>query len=130
MTIEIEEAIITEREDGILHVHFKEGVEVNVELQGRMYDIYNEICGEVKKPFLFTGEDFISVTKEARDNAIVMEALFPGLASAVVAPSIAYKLMANFYLLVNKPKTPYKVFNHKEEAIEWLRTFLHLKTFK
>lgn len=124
MEIEIEEAIIKEREDGIIHVHFKEGVEITVELQGRMLDIYNEICGDIKKPFLFTASDYVSIGKEARDNSIVMEALYPASASAVVAPSVAYKLIANFYLLVNKPKSPYKVFNDEHNAVEWLKEFM------
>lgn len=124
MEIEIEEAIVTEREDGIIHVHFKEGTEITVELQGRMLDIYNEICGNIKKPFLYTASEYVSIGKEARDNSIVMEALYPGSASAVVAPSIAYKLVANFYLLVNKPKSPYKVFNDEYAAVEWLKRFI------
>ncbi len=124
MTIEIDEATITERKDGIVNVHFKERVEITIELQGKLYDIYNEICGDDKKPFLFTASNYVSINKETREHSIIMEALYPGLASAVVAPSIAYKLIANFYLLINKPKSPYKVFNEEEEAIEWLKTFL------
>ena len=30
---EIEEAVITERIDGIVHIHIKIGIEINVELQ-------------------------------------------------------------------------------------------------
>ncbi len=124
MVVEIEEAIVSLREDGIVHVHFKKYVEITVELQGRMYDIYNEICGNGHKPFLFTADEFFSITKEARDNAIIMEGLYPGSASAVLATSLAYKLVANFYLIVNKPKSPYKVFNNEEDAVEWLKTYL------
>jgi hypothetical protein len=124
MMIEIEEAIVSLREDGIVHVHFKEFVEITVELQGRMYDIYNEICGHDHKPFLFTADEFVSVTKEARNNSIIMEGLYPGSASAVLVTSIAYKLIANFYLIVNKPKSPYRVFNNEEDAVEWLKTYL------
>lgn len=124
MEIEIEEVIVREREDGIIHVHFKEGIEITVELQGRMYDIYSEICGDSKRPFMFTAAEFVTYTKEARDNALIMEGLYTGIATAVVAPTLAYKLIANFYLMVNKPKKPYKVFSDEETAIEWLKTFL------
>lgn len=124
MEIDIEEVLVREIEYGIIQVHFKEGIEITVELQGRMYDMYAEICGDSKRPFMFTADDFVSYTKEARDNALIMEALYPGIATAVVAPSLAYKIIANFYLLVNKPKKPYKVFNDEEMAIEWLKTFL------
>lgn len=124
MRTEIDEAIIEERADGLMHVHIKQGTEITPELQGRLYDIYNEMCGNTHKPFLFTADEFVTITKEARDNAIIMEAMFPGSASAIVAPSVAYKLVANFYLLVNKPKTPYRVFNDEDAAIAWLKNYL------
>ncbi len=43
-------------------------------------------------------------------------------ATAVVVDTLAYKLIANFYLKFNKPKRPYKVFSKEEEAIKWLKT--------
>lgn len=125
--IETEEVIITETKEGIIHVHFKEGLEITVELQGRLYDMYEEICDGDKKPFLFTADEGVSVTKEARINALIMEQLFPGSASAVLVSSTPYKAIANFYLLVSKPRTPYQVFTNKEKAVEWLQGFLEIK---
>lgn len=122
--IETDDAIFTEIRDGIVHVHFKEGLEITVEVQGRLFDVYNEICEGEKKPFLFTASEHVSVTKSARENAIVMQGLFPGLASAVLVQSLGYKIIANFYLKVNKPTTPYQVFSKEEEAIKWLQGFL------
>ncbi len=121
---EIEEAVITERKDGIVHVHFKEGTEITVKLQGKLLDIYNDICGDEHKPFLFTASEYVTIGKEARDNSIIMEAMYPGSASAVIANSIAYRLIANFYLTVNKPKSAYRVFGDEGKAIEWLKTFM------
>lgn len=122
--IETDDAIFTEREDGIVHVHFKEGLEITVEVQGRLFDVYNDICQDEKRPFLFTAAEYVSVTKEARDNAIIMEQLFPGSASAVLVNTLAYKLIANFYLKINKPKSPYQVFSDEDKAVEWLQGFL------
>jgi hypothetical protein len=124
MTIEIEEATISLKENGVVHVHFKERVEITCELQGRMYDIYNEICENDKKPFLFTASEYVTINKEARENSIIMEAMYPGSASAVVAHSIAYKLVANFFLIINKPKSPFRVFNDDVEAQAWLMSYL------
>ena len=81
-----------------------------------------QMCGDVKRPFLFTAEDYVTVGKEARDNAIKMEDRYVGAVTAVVANSVAYKLIANFYVKINKPKTPFKVFNTQEAAIKWLKS--------
>lgn len=121
---EIEEATITLRTDGIVHVRYNEGVEITPELQKRMMKIFQEICGQTQRPFMFSAFEYVTVTKEARANAIAMESVFPGVASAVVAHNTAYRLIANFYLQVNKPKKPYKVFSTQEKAIEWLHTFI------
>ena len=122
--VEIDEAIIALRSDGIIHVHYKENTLITVELQGKMYDIFIEMCGDNKYAFLFTASDFVSVTKEARDNALILEALYPGIATAVLTDSTAYKIIANFYVLVNKPKTPLKIFSNEEDAVIWLKQYL------
>jgi hypothetical protein len=121
---EIEEAILTKRKDGIIQIHFKEGIEINVELQEKMRRIYKKDFQNNKKAFLLTGSDYVSINKEARDNSIIKEARFSRIPTAIVAHSVAYKLQANFYLQANKPKSPCKVFNDKENAIEWLKTLI------
>lgn len=121
---EIAQAIVRLRSDGIVHVHYKEHTEITVELQNKMYDIFIQMCDDVKRPFLFTAEDYVTVDKEARDNAIKMEYKYMGAVTAVVANSIAYKLLANFYFKINKPKTPFRVFNTEDAAIKWLKSFL------
>lgn len=122
--IEIKEAIITDRDDGIIHVHFKEGTEINVELQSKLFEIYNKICAGEKKAFMFSASEYVTVTKDARENAVKMAENIPALANAVIAHSIAYKLIANFYFIVNKPTRPFRIFNDEEKAVEWLRTFM------
>jgi hypothetical protein len=122
--IEIKEAVIILRADGIMQVNYKKGVIIDVPLQTKIYELFEQICKGTKKPFLFSAFDNVSVTPEARDNAVKMEHLFPGSATAVLANSLAYKLIANFYLKVNRPKTPYKVFSDETKAVEWLLGFL------
>lgn len=126
-TIEIPEAIIHLRSDMIIHIIYKEGVVIDIPVQERVLEKFNELCNGKKLPFLFDAMDHVSVTKEAKINAVEMELKTPVLATAVFAKSLAYKLIADFYLKINKPKTPFKVFRKKEDAIKWLLTF-HEKT--
>lgn len=121
--VKINEATITLRMDGIVHVLFHKGVTLDLPLQMLLLNIYNEITDRQKHPFLFEAFEDVHVTKEARDNAIRIESESPGSAYAVVAESMTYRLLANFYLNIRKPKSPYKVFANKDEAILWLKGY-------
>ncbi len=121
-TVEIDEAIITLRSDGIVSVHFKERIEIGVELQTRMFGIYQDICEGKKRPFLISANEYCSVTEEAKEFAIEMESEYPGTCTAVVAHNLAYQIIANFYLKVKKPKSPFRVFRNKESALKWLKS--------
>ena len=45
-------------------------------------------------------------------------------ADAYVLKSLAQKIIANFYIRLNKPKIPTNFFTDEDSAIEWLTTFL------
>src|ERR1051326_6610646 len=113
-TINIAEASITLREDGIIHIIYNEGVIIDVQVQHNVQEVFDKLAARKKRPYLFEAMDNCSVTKEARENAIKMEDKVLASAYAVVANSIAYRLIANFYLKVNKPKSPYRVFNTEQ----------------
>ena len=118
--IENEKVLVQLRSDGIVHVIFKENVTIDIETQVGSLKLYNEICNGKKSKFLFTAYGGVSITKEARDNATKIEYLSPVGKSAVVADSLPYRIIANFYLKVNRPKNPYKVFGTEKEAVQWL----------
>ena len=121
--IHVPEADILMRADGIVHVLYKKNVTLDIELQMKMFHLFKELTGNVKHPFVFSALEGVVVTKEARDNAIVIEDESPVSAVAVIADNLAYRLIANFYLKVNKPKNPYKVFKKMDEALAWLQQF-------
>ncbi len=118
------EATIRLRDDSIVHVTFKEGITLDIPLQLRMIEKYHEVCGDKKLPFLFDAMDHVTITKEARDNAVLIEEQAPVGATGVIASNLAYKLVAQFYIKFNKPKRPFKIFRNEEDAIKWLKTYL------
>lgn len=120
--IEIEEAILGIREDGIVQVYLKDNMELDVDLQMKWLKIYHELTRGIKQPFVFESGIGTTVTKEARDNAILIEDQAPMGGTAVVVSYTAQVLIANFYLKFNKPKIPYRVFNDYNAAIKWLKT--------
>ena len=76
---------------------------------------------EIKRPFIFSAGEFVSITKEARKNATKMEDQVPVSASAVLVINLAQKLIADFYYKFDKPKNPLKVFRDFDKGIEWLK---------
>lgn len=114
------EAIVGLRRDGIVHVFFKPGTEITVALQERMLIIYHEVAEGKKRPFIFEAAEHCSVTREARDNALKIEAEAPCSATAVYVTSFTYRMIASFYIKFKKPKQPYRVVSDFNEGIEWL----------
>jgi hypothetical protein len=120
--IKIPEATVSLRDDGIVYVRYNENTLLDVNLQMRMLEVLNEITGKKKSHFIFDAAEGLILTKEARDNAIAMEDKTPVLATAVVADNLGYRIIANFYIKVNKPKGKYKVVKSVEEGVIWLNS--------
>lgn len=120
--IEHDQFIVAMRDDGIVHVSFLPNTEITVELQGVLIDHYVQITSGIKARFIFEGSEFVSITKEARENAIVIEDSTPTMASAIVVRNLGQKIIADFYYKINKPKQPFKVFWSFEKAIDWLNS--------
>lgn len=114
---------VSMREDGIVQVTIHEGQEVTLAevIEGTNYIM--SIVKEQKFPVLFLAEEFSIPSKEAREYLAKKEALPYSKADAYVVCSFTQKLVGNFYLRVNKPARPTKLFNDKGEALEWLKMF-------
>jgi hypothetical protein len=119
--IDHEFLLVAMRSDGIVTVYIKSHTEINITLQKDMIKIYNELTGGKKAVFLFEAGEFVSITKEARSYAIRMEKDTPTYASAILVKNLGHKIIADFYYKVNRPKQPYRIFWHKDKAIEWLK---------
>ena len=109
------------RTDGIMHVHIHDRVEIDLDCQKKMQEVYWEVTAE-SRPFIFTAGEFISITREAQKNAKVIEGDTPVVASALIVNNIAQKLMADFYYKFDPPKNPLKVFKKFDRGLEWLKS--------
>lgn len=63
----------------------------------------------------------IDSTAEARNYYAVSEYSKFRYADALVIESLATRLVTNFYLSINKPSVPSKMFTDKQDAINWLQ---------
>ena len=110
------------KSNDIVYVTFKDDCNLDIPLQMRLLDYYRDITDGKLMHFMFFAAENVTLTKEARDNAVKIEDQSMLGATAVVVDTLAYKLIANFYLKFNKPKRPYKVFSKEDEAIKWLKS--------
>lgn len=111
------------KEDGIIHVVYLDHAEITVEIKTEMHEIYLHVTDGENHPFLFKSVGSLWFTKEAREYASSIEAKQPFLAVAMFAPTLGYRLIAEFYGKFAKPVAPYKVFKELGDAIAWLKEF-------
>lgn len=120
--VEIPEANIILRSDNIIHVDYNKNVTLDVELQVSMRKISDELAEGKQMHFIFSAAEGFALTKEVRENSELLDKESLISAYGIVANNLAYKLIANFYLRVNKPKVPFKIFLTVENAAKWLYT--------
>ncbi len=120
--LDLPEVNIQTKSNGIVYLLFKDDCTLDIDLQMRLLDHYHEITEGKLMPFIVMAAENVTITKEARDNAVKIEDISMIGASAVIVTSLPYKLIANFYLKFNKPKRPFKVFSNEDDGVAWLKT--------
>lgn len=120
--IEIPEAYISLRSDGIIYVFHKENVSLDVELQTRLVGIFKDITGNQKANFIFESDEGFVFTREARENSIKIDDDSLVEASAIIVKSLASRIIANFFIKVTKPKAKYRLFGNVKDAADWLNS--------
>ena len=126
-TIELKATTVQLRDDGIIHIHIKEGNEMQLEDAIEVVEIMGKLGNKQKFPVLIDCGTFATINKDVRMFSASKEANIYTSADAVAYHSFAHKLLADFYVNHNKPSIPTKIFVDNEFAIVWLKTFLKEK---
>ena len=110
---------------GILQVTFLKGQEeIDLEEAKRQVAIGEELTKGMPMPVLVDAtESLHELTKEAKDY-IAQFSLKK--AEAILVKELHQRIIATFYLKLSGKvnKHPTKVFNHREDAINWLKNYL------
>jgi hypothetical protein len=112
------------REDGIMFLRISSEKEESVELAKKMVEKMGEMVNYRQVPLLARHDAFALPGKANRDFWAKKESCPYSSADAFVISSTAMQLIANFYLKINKPTRPTKMFTSEAQAIKWLKTFL------
>lgn len=118
--IERERMVVGLRNDGVVHVYYKDHTVIDLPLQNELIEVVRELCRGERMLYIFEAGHKCSLNKAARDNAIAMEDQVPAIATVVFAPNMVYKMIANFYYKFNKPRMPYNVFTDFDAGVAWL----------
>ncbi|GAB3199865.1 hypothetical protein GCM10027293_19750 [Pontibacter aydingkolensis] len=108
--------------DGILHFRYKNIENLDLEVAKQCVKDRLEFTGEKDYPCLIDAITIKHFTKEARDY-FANEGNKGIIASAILSSSTVIKMMANFYVMVNKPVNPTRLFTEKKSALEWLEQY-------
>ena len=94
----------------------------NVETMLKMMQMMN-IKNKKRCPILVDGREIKSVSKEARTIYQNEERAVTLAAAALLGGSIVSMVIGNFFIGLNRPNHPIRLFTSEEKALEWLEIF-------
>lgn len=107
---------------GIVHYTYLPNSEVDEREHQLNHESLIKLVGTDKKyPLLIDADAFINVTPEARKLVRQLESTVPISARAMIITSLGQRILASFYIKVQKPIVPTKIFDNYEEGIQWLQ---------
>lgn len=108
--------------NGIMQCTFNPLDELDLKITKHLVKKRLEHSKGISYPCLFDITQIKQSTKESRDY-LANEGNELVTASALLVNSAVIKMAANFYISVNKPVKPTRLFVEKEAALEWLAQY-------
>jgi hypothetical protein len=110
--------------DGICRTVAKPMAEIDLEAAKENTAAVFTFFSDRKFPLLVDARDVKSMTREARQHLSIngRETLITSFAILVKSP--LSRVIGNFFMGINRPSVPARVFDNETQAIEWLKTFL------
>tara|TARA_R110001592_G_scaffold45282_5_gene144879 strand:- start:2110 stop:2481 length:372 start_codon:yes stop_codon:yes gene_type:complete len=108
-------------EDDIVYLIYKAKADVGVDEIEENLNVKTKMQQGKAMKTLVDVREVWQYSKEARE--VVSSKRFKKITIAmavVVGYSLPVKIIANFFMKINKPITPTKLFNNKETALKWL----------
>lgn len=109
------------RKDGIMHLHIKNELNVEFEDVQNVYKETQRLLEGKRYATLFTMTRLVTPDEQSRKFMASKERHERVIADAFVIKSLPQRLIGNFYLRINKPPSPTKLFVSEENALEWLK---------
>lgn len=108
-------------DDGIARTQVKVGSDVILEDAQENSIAVNTMVGPPKYPLVIDTRKIKSITKEARDFFSMRGRESRVFAFAILVDSPLSKIIGNFFMGLNKPRVPVKLFTKEDKAIDWCK---------
>lgn len=110
--------------DGIARTKVKPSAEVTLEDAKENSIAVNALSEGDSFPLLIDSRNIRSISKEARDFFSMNNRESAVVAFAIIIDSPLSRIIGNFFMGLNKPRVPARLFTGEKEAIKWLKEFL------
>jgi hypothetical protein len=122
-SVDLPYATVRKTSDGIVRVDFKDNCDISETESSTICDYIWEMAEYNDALVLMKPGNGTEFDQSARNFSAGPNGTRFTLADAIVVESLAHKLIANFYLKINKPLVPTRVFSNTKEAEKWLLSF-------
>lgn len=112
-----------ELENGIIIVTWKNSY-INLTIAEQVVKDRLNVTNNQKYPVFIKIKSIKDSTKEARDFLASEKGCEGITASAIFVESIVENMIASFFVFLNKPRVPTKIFKDEAKAKEWLKQYV------
>lgn len=109
-------------EDGIGRTQVKPGAEVVLDDAKENSVAVNQLKADTKFPLIIDTRNIKSISKDARDHFSLRGRESKTFAFAILIDSPLSMIIGNFFMGLNKPRVPVKLFTSEEKAISWCKS--------
>lgn len=120
--IELQACTLAFLEDDVVHAHFLEGRVADKAMVQEMFEVMARERAGRKALFLVSFAPGSSLSNDARAHASSPESNAYIAADAILLRDFGHQMSANAFVRVNRPGRPIKLFQDKQEAIDWLKS--------
>jgi UDP-N-acetylmuramyl pentapeptide synthase len=93
-------------------------------ISGEQAKEMNDAIGVLSKGkesmIMIFADELTSFSREAQEFSASEEGLRYTIGDALVVKSVAQRITANLYLMMNRPKKPSRIFSSEKNALHWL----------
>lgn len=111
--------------DGIARTRVKPDIEITLEMAIENTNTVSSFYTTKKFPIMIDSRGIKSMSYEARKHFSVRGRDTKTCAFGIIIGSSISRVLGNFYLGINKPAVPTKLFENEEAALEWLKQFVN-----
>lgn len=108
-------------EDGIARTKIKPGSEVLLQHAKENTAAVNSLYHGKKFPLLIDSRGIKSMTKDARNQFSTKNRETYATAFAIIIDSMLSRVIGNFFIGINKPAVPTRLFENERDAEIWLK---------